>query len=56
MSRNKSKDTLVEKSQRDAEGYKDKADDIIAANGDTVKKADLLMVDAVGPQVQAGGP
>ena len=56
MFKNKSKDTLIEESQRDADGYEDKAYDSIAANDDAVKKAELLMAEAVGPQVQTGGP
>ena len=56
VSKNKSKDTLIEESQRDADGYEDKADDGIAANDDAVKKAESLLADVVAPQVQTGGP
>ena len=56
VSKNKSKDTLIEESAADAKGYKDKADDSILANDDAVKKAESLLVDVVAPQVQTGGP
>ena len=50
------KDTLIEESQKDVENYEDRADDSITANDEEVKKAELLMVDAVAPQNQAEGP
>ena len=56
MSKNKSKDTLIEESQKESENYEDRADDSKATNDDEVKKAELLMLDAVDPQNQAGGP
>ena len=56
VSKNKSKDSLIEESAADAKGYKDKADDSILANDDAVKKAESLLGDVVAPQVQTGGP
>ena len=50
------KDTLIEESQKDVENYEDRADDSLTANDEEVKKAELLMVDAVAPQNQAEGP
>ena len=51
--KNKSKDTLIEESQKDAENYEDKADDSIKANDEEVKMAELLLVNDVAPQNQA---
>ena len=55
VSKNQSKNTLIEESQRDAENYEDKADDSIKADDDEVKMAELLLVNAVAPQNQASG-
>ena len=54
-SKNKSKDTLIEESQKDAENYEDRADDSIKANDDEVKQAELLLANAMAPQNQASG-
>ena len=54
-SKNKSKDALIEESQKDAENYEDRADDSIKANDDEVKQAELLLANAMAPQNQASG-
>ena len=54
VSKNKSKDTLISESAVDAEGYEDKADDILLENDEAVRKAESLLAEPMNPQVHSG--